>query len=297
MNDLSAGTQYQFQVRAVNPLGFGPWSASSYTSSTQASPPHTPTQPYIDKSSMTSISFAWLAPKDSGSAITAYMVCLESTGTESLLSRKQLSWTVNFLIPGEICRIKLKARNITGWSLYSPWSCSDGRTLTRKPGIPSVLQIVDATSLSMTLEGYLPNDYGSPITSMFVQYRIMEKFSILDWEQPQIFQIPNDVSIIDNVNLEVLMKNRQTEMKNVRKGVIVNEEFKLFAAGRMVKSIPKVSIGLSLFQNELLTVKSEESIGADLDNIFFEVKNIIPLDFENNFSFFSSVNYHLTLSF
>ena len=297
MNDLSAGTQYQFQVRAVNPLGFGPWSASSYTSSTQASPPHTPTQPYIDKSNMTSICFAWSAPKDSGSAITAYMVCLESTGTESLLSRKQLSWTVNFLIPGEICRIKLKARNFIGWSHYSPWSCSTGRTLTRKPGVPSVLQIVDATSLSMTLEGCLPNDYGSPITSMFVQYRIVETFSILDWEQSQIFQIPSDVSIIDHVNLEVLMKNRQTEKKNISKGVKINEEFKLFAAGRTVKSIPDVSLGLSLLQNEPLTVKREESIGADLDNIFFEVKNIIPLHFDNNNSFFLFANNHQSLPF
>eukprot|EP00596_Hydrurales_sp_CCMP1899_P009696 CAMPEP_0119051514 /NCGR_PEP_ID=MMETSP1177-20130426/73098_1 /TAXON_ID=2985 /ORGANISM="Ochromonas sp, Strain CCMP1899" /LENGTH=1331 /DNA_ID=CAMNT_0007030729 /DNA_START=428 /DNA_END=4420 /DNA_ORIENTATION=- len=242
--NLAIGCPYRFQVRAVNRLGEGPLSPESYSFSTSSAPPRPPDAPIVEERTITSIYFVWEPPNDLGSAITGYKVFVEHSELEISLPRNQLYWMEEYLLPGSTCRLKVAARNVYGYSEYSPWSGSDSTTLTQKPDNPlSMLVAVDATWCSMTLEACLTYDNGSPITAMEVQMRVIEAFARGPWQSKKVFQIPSDVLILEEVDLQNIMMERQMAALKLRSG-IKNGGYNPFEKTRHAKVVKKASAGV-----------------------------------------------------
>ena len=65
LTGLTAGTQYDAQVRAVNSAGDGPWSAT-VTGATTTTPPAAPTGLTATANGQTRIDLSWAAPSDHG---------------------------------------------------------------------------------------------------------------------------------------------------------------------------------------------------------------------------------------
>ena len=76
LTGLTAGTQYDVQVRVVNSAGDGPWSATvTGTTTATVTPPGAPTGLTATANGQTQIDLSWTAPSsDGGSAITGYRI-------------------------------------------------------------------------------------------------------------------------------------------------------------------------------------------------------------------------------
>ena len=251
------GVPYRFQIKAINALGDGPYSTESFSYSTSSTAPKPPTQPIVEERTFSSVRYSWEQPVDCGSAITAYAVFQESVRTDIILARTQLSWVSDFLLPGELCRIKVKAKNVIGWSEYSPWSDDESRTHTQKPEQPSILQVMNATWNSMLLEGYLPYDNGSKITSMFVQYRIIEAFSKGSWQASLLYQIPNDITIVKYIDINEIMKLKQLNDRKIRSGINFNGDYDPFDSRKQ----SGISGPGSVVQNKIENKNMDTDIG------------------------------------
>lgn len=139
------------------------------------------------------------------------MLYIEEFNIETILPRYQLSYACHFLLPGKEYRVKIKAKNIIGYSDWSSWSdesnskneneinsqlairndnnndidnkdnimmiVENNMTLTKQPSRPSLLLPINATATSILFETNLPYEYGSTISSMSIQWRIVETFA------------------------------------------------------------------------------------------------------------------------
>ena len=134
--DLSSGVQYEVQVRAVNAVADGPWSASE--TGTPRKPQPTVTAPSA-LASLTvtpgdgSLSIAWSAPADDGgAAITSYDLRYISsdvqdrsdaswTVEEDVWSSGALEYTLDGLTNGDRYDMQVRAVNEVG---NGPWSAT-----------------------------------------------------------------------------------------------------------------------------------------------------------------------------
>jgi titin len=113
---LSAGQYYMFAVRAVNAIGYGPY--SSATTIMAASVPGAPAAPIILSASSAFISIQWTAPTTGGSPITNYNVYV-ATGTvagTSLLASTGLTtqYIMTSVVPAETYWFYVQAVNAVG---------------------------------------------------------------------------------------------------------------------------------------------------------------------------------------
>lgn len=60
------------RVAGVNKTGQGPWSEASFSQATMPGIPEKPKPPTLIANNLTWITFQWVPPNDSGSAITGY---------------------------------------------------------------------------------------------------------------------------------------------------------------------------------------------------------------------------------
>jgi hypothetical protein len=88
MENLEAGTDYQFRVAATNHVGLSPWSEHSRTASTFSSKSLPPSQPHVDfaasrveadgvvaSTSADCVTIAWSPPlSDGGAVVTRYRI-------------------------------------------------------------------------------------------------------------------------------------------------------------------------------------------------------------------------------
>lgn len=132
VSGLEAGASYQFQVRAVNAVGTGAWSAKSNVAVPTAglSVPGAPPKPTTSSAARV----AWTPPASNGGAtIDQYWVLAHLPGqdwgepavAEALVGRTGRTATLTGLVPGTTYRVRVRAHNSEGWS----WT-SEGADLT-----------------------------------------------------------------------------------------------------------------------------------------------------------------------
>ena len=138
VSDLTNGQEYVFQVRARNDTGDG--AAAEVT----ATPLDEPGRPDVTITARhDSLLVTWTVADDGGRAITEYQVQWKS-GNQSFDSSRQATattavHTIPSLTNGTEYRVRVRARNDTGWSSWS----------TEQPGTPVPRP---ATSVSITTD-------------------------------------------------------------------------------------------------------------------------------------------------
>ena len=173
---LTNGTEYTFQVRAVNSVGDG--AASDETTATPAGPPGAPTDLEVNVESHQRLLAAWLAPSDTGGAeITSYRVQWKS-GTEEFSIARQVRAGVAADADGYVKRsifdltngatytLRVQAVNSAG---AGPWSSTV--TGTPKAAVPDAPEIeVAKGNTRLEVSWTAPASNGSAITGYTVQW-------------------------------------------------------------------------------------------------------------------------------
>ena len=214
ISGVAPGMMYRFRVRGVNKGGRGPWSEPSYSYFTQSIPPDAPATPKIKQALLTSLTFVWHAPDFHGASIIGYHVQIQHTGKLIKLERTQLTYCLTGLLPGHVYRIRVRALNQMGLSVWSDWTDdSDSRTITERPELPTNPLAVSGGWSDITLETRLPYNNGAPITAMTVQRRTCDKFDKGDWMSTVSYKIPSDVTIVDFV--DELAQQRDIEARGM----------------------------------------------------------------------------------
>ena len=219
------------KIRSVNTIGTGPWSPPSYSQSTSPDLPSQPDPPIMINRTTCSITFQFSPSYDNGSNIIGFRVYEEISGIEKDYDRLELNHTIDCLLAGKMYRVKVKAKNIAGWSSYSEWSDElTSRVLADRPEMPSNLTAVDGSWNFILLEGKIPFDNGLPIHSLWVQKRIIQPFSKGSWEDLQydILKIPNDIEIVEYVNHDNLLQKLQEEDQWIKTGIRPNGDYNPF---------------------------------------------------------------------
>jgi len=203
VNNLKPGYMYRFQVRGVNQAGKGEWSIPSLSIYTNSDVPDKPAPPHIQQAYLTSIRFVWHAPHSNGTAITGYRVQIQHTGKIVNLDRTVHTFEIKHLQPGKHYYLRVMALNEVGESEWSDWNhINESRTLTDIPEPPHHAHAVAGGWSTITLESHLSYCNGSLISMMIVQRRVVEAFDKGEWEFPKRFRIPEDVKIINFVDVE-----------------------------------------------------------------------------------------------
>ena len=119
LTGLTAGTQYDVQVRAVNSAGDGPWSAT-VAEATTITPPGAPTGLTATANGQARIDLSWAAPSDDGgSAITGYRIEVseDGSGWSDLVGDTRssaISYSHTGLAPGITRHYRVSAINSAG---------------------------------------------------------------------------------------------------------------------------------------------------------------------------------------
>ena len=179
VSSLDKGTEYTFQVRAVNSVGDSA-ASSSDTTTTLTTVPGAPTSlSATAETGGTSMALAWTAPTDTGgSAITDYQLRYQvgstAGGTWTSLGQTTTSYTQTGLDKGTEYTFQVRAITSVGNSISNP---SDTETtLTTRPGAPTSFD-VSVTQTTADLSWTAPtDDGGSPITEY--QYRFTTGTSV-----------------------------------------------------------------------------------------------------------------------
>ena len=169
---LSAGTEYEVQVRATNSLGDSDWSTSG-TATTTTRIPDAPDALTITAGSAT-LEISWSEPaEDGGVAITSYDLQYRETGTSAwsqVLDLTGTSYTITGLSAGTGYEVQVRATNSLG---DSGWSTSGtATTATTVPSAPAAPTVTAASSSSVEVDWDAPTeDGGTTVTGYDVQYR------------------------------------------------------------------------------------------------------------------------------
>ena len=118
LTGLTTGATYRYRVRAINPEGWGPWSAWSpdFIPGTVPSAPGVPDVAAGDAE----LTATWTAASALGSAVDGYEVELENTGTVTVGAVPTHTFTG--LVNGADYRVRVRAHNDSGWGPWSAWS-------------------------------------------------------------------------------------------------------------------------------------------------------------------------------
>ena len=128
IGSLQAGTSYQVQVRATNAVGNGGWSASGTGTTRAVNAPARPAQPTFGTATENSIVVNWLAPANTGSAITDYDVQYREVTTpppawtDAGHSGTERTVTLTGLTAGTAYEVQVRATNGEGTGDWSPSS-------------------------------------------------------------------------------------------------------------------------------------------------------------------------------
>ena len=203
---LKPGLMYKYRVRALNAVGWSPWSSASIPVETHPTSPFVPPKaPCLDKdTTTTSITVAWSKPLTLGASIDAYEIQQMQMSIDpndhskdlkdvmmwrslnyiyrkgNLFSGKldepQLHFNANQLEPGIDYKYRVRCRNFMGWSPFT----GDSVIFTTKPiepnqpAKPVVVDIFTTTS-SMGVEWSAPMTNGAPI----IEYQLdMQQLSV-----------------------------------------------------------------------------------------------------------------------
>ena len=180
----------------MNAAGAGEWSQTSHTAAVAPMRPEPPTAPVPVKTTLTSLTFQWTVPNDGGAAVDAYRLEMSHRPNRPLLLRRhQTSYTLDGLSPGQTFRIRVQARNCSGWSDYSELS-TPGTTAVAPPTTPPAPVPIDGDSASLLFEFDAPESRGCALTSMLLQTRIISPFQTSEWSPEKYFSIPGDAEIL-----------------------------------------------------------------------------------------------------
>ena len=182
--DLSGGVRYDVQVRAVNAVGNGSWSASE--TGTPRSPSQPVTVPGAPASLLVtpgdgSLSIAWSAPADDGGAdVTSYDLRyilsdvqdrsdVNWTVEEDVWSSGSLEYTLDGLTNGDRYDLQVRAVNEAG---NGPWSASETGTpsTVNAPSAPAAITVTPGDG-SLSIAWSAPaDDGGADVTSYDLRY-------------------------------------------------------------------------------------------------------------------------------
>ena len=177
--DLTNGTEYYFQVAAINVIGAGPYSAQSST--TKAIPSTISDAPVItsstSKQNQTS-TVSWTAPSDNGgSPISSYNLQYSTNLSEwfpktpHTLSESTSSYTFTDLTNGTEYYFQIAAINANGRSKYSTQTTNSTATPSTIPTYPVITYSISNQNQTSTVIWTEPSDNGgSPISSYNLQY-------------------------------------------------------------------------------------------------------------------------------
>ena len=182
--NLSGGVRYEVQVRAVNAVGNGSWSASE--TGTPRSPSQPVTVPGAPASLLVtpgdgSLSIAWSAPADDGGAdVTSYDLRyilsdvqdrsdVNWTVEEDVWSSGALEYTLDGLTNGDRYDLQVRAVNEAG---NGPWSASETGTpsTVNAPSAPAAITVTPGDG-SLSIAWSAPaDDGGADVTSYDLRY-------------------------------------------------------------------------------------------------------------------------------
>lgn len=167
-NAPAYGTSYQFQGRARNGNGWGPWSATlSFAMPTMI--PSAPAAPTTSRSGL-SISVTSAVPSANGSVINGYQVGYKLTTTSSWSSLSETSNRTSAFTAarGVSYHVRSRARTAQGWG---PWSAAS--TISTPTMIPSALGAPSVSVGTDTITATAPagNGNGANITGYQIQRR------------------------------------------------------------------------------------------------------------------------------
>ena len=141
LTGLQPSTSYSVYIRAVNPLGTGPWSTpQAFTTSSPPNPVVYPPGAPLAASAVAgdrSASVSWTAPSEAGSfAISGYQAMASPGGRSCLVSAAALSCEVSGLSNGTTYTFAVRALNGAGWG---PWSDPSNAVTPSAPVVPSIV--------------------------------------------------------------------------------------------------------------------------------------------------------------
>jgi type II secretory pathway pseudopilin PulG len=167
ISGLIPGDTYTFTVAGINEVGIGASSPPSIAVSLV--PPGTPAAPTGTIVSPTSVSLTWVAPSDSGPAITGYQINDTNTTTSTnntnvcagSITSTAVTCTITGLTTNDSYTFTVAAFNIVGMGPYSPASTPLALVV---PGTPAAPAAAVASPTSVSLTWAAPSDTGPPIT-------------------------------------------------------------------------------------------------------------------------------------
>jgi hypothetical protein len=165
---LTAGDSYTFTVAAINSYGTGSFSPAS--NAVLLVVPGKPAAPTTSVASATSATVNWVAPTDSGPAISGYQVNDDNTTTATLGtdvcgpasdSSTALTCTATGLTPGDHYTFTVAAINAVGTGLFS--NASTSLLVNGVPGTPAAPTTTVASATSASITWVAPSDPGTAI--------------------------------------------------------------------------------------------------------------------------------------
>ena len=186
------GTKYEVQVRGINTLGGGPWSASA-SGIPAAAPLSAPSAASLTtEGGEKLLSVSWKAPFDNGAAISQYNIqycgpidsedCSDpKDGTWLTDSSTTTATTITGLTNSKTYRWRVQAQNRIG---TGPWSSVTQGSPATVPGAPLIDDLVGNNG-SVTVTWTAPeDDGGESINDYDVRYRIADTDLTTPGNQP-----------------------------------------------------------------------------------------------------------------
>ena len=162
---VTAGTLYEYRVRATNAIGDGAWSNSTSAQASAAVPAQ-----ITDLAAVagTTIQLSWSAPSDGGSAITGYTVEWKATGgNATAVAVSGTSWTHSGVTAGTSYEYRVRATNAIGDGAWS--NSTSAQASAAVPAQITDLAAVAGTTIQLSWSA--PSDGGSAITGYTVEWK------------------------------------------------------------------------------------------------------------------------------
>ena len=171
IGSLTAGRDYNAQVRASNAVGTGGWSASG--SGKPNEPPGQPAAPTVRIASGTSLAVSWTAPTNGGTPITGYDVGHRANGASAWRTRAfagtRTSTTIAGLTAATRYSVRVRAGNAAG---KGGWSASASGTPNEKPGRMAAPTVAPASTSTLSVSWSAPTNNGTVITGYDVRHKL-----------------------------------------------------------------------------------------------------------------------------
>lgn len=161
--NLSPGSQYTFQVKAVNRIGPGVWS-DKLTITSGAAPPDAPEAPSVVAKSAFHIYVEWHEPKCNGASVTEYKLEMSVSNEDEqfipIFHGQGMSYEVKGLNPFTTYYFRVQAFNSTGCSLFS--SVTSAVTPAAPPAVVNIIRC-ETTPTTIKLFWNEPPNNGASI--------------------------------------------------------------------------------------------------------------------------------------